>query len=523
MAIGTVPSLIVGVGAGAAASAAFEPALERPKQDAWLAAPNRLPEIGLIAALVAGGKVTKKDGHNMAARLGYDTGPMDSLTWLAQDRLSFELMLRLWRLFPDYVNANNKSIAALLDETLAHEQLDWDYHELLLKLRHAEKPGIGDIAYSVVRGYLPTDIKLPVPPPATHDYVPRFPQSGKKAEAWANEIGYDSDALEMFIARSGLSMAPIMAANALFRSNAAADINALPAVPGVAAFGVKPYVGPNDYLLAISEGDLRTEWADAVRETAREILTASQYAELELRGFIDKPTRRALTRQHGMSDFDSDLQYDVLGRSLNVHQMLTGDRRMAQYGPPASGVPDEYLRALQRENLRPEYYDRAYANRHTLPSAFVIRSLLTDGALTETEGENLYLYEGWPEALAHTVASHYAGKAGSSTDPHVKKAQTTLYTTTHKSYVADEISDATATASLQAAGVAAASIPAVLQVWQVERDMVRKQLSAAQLKKAWSEGVVNPATNAPWTEAEATARLLELGYSADDAAVFLSL
>ena len=512
--IGSTPSLVVGVGVGAALSAALEPALEVPKQKAWQDAPNRLPGVQLIAELVAGGKVTQKDGRAMAKRLGFDTGPFDSLTWLAQNRLDFPAMLRLWRLFPKYTSPSGKSIEQLVDETLAHENLDWDYHHLLTGLKYHERPGIGDIAYSVVRGYLPTNINLPVAPPSSGDYVPRFPQSKTLAEDLAKEIGFNENMLELMIARSGLSMAPIMAANALFRSNAAATINDLPDVPGVSAFTRKPYVGPKDYLLAISEGDLRTEWADAVKETAREILTAGQYAELQLRGFLSAEQRRALTHQHGMSDFDSDLLFDVLGRSLNVHQMLTGDRRMDAYGPPPSGIPDAYLHALQRENLRPEYYARAYANRHSLPSAFVVRSLLTDGALTEGEGENLYLYEGWPSDLAKKVATHYAAKAsGGGADSHVTKALGKEWTTAQSSYIARESTLADVQPTLDALAIPAAAQAEIVASWDRTRALVRKQLTPAQIKKAYREQT--------FTLAQAIQMLLDRGYDQADATVLL--
>ncbi len=69
----------------------------------------------------------------------------------------------------------------------------------------------------------------------------------------------------------------------------------------------------------------------------------------------------------------------------------------------------------------------------------------------------------------------------------------------------------------------AASIPAVLALWQQERELVRKSLSAAQIKKAWAEQIVDPALGAPLTQPQAVQRLTELGYDADDAAVFLDL
>ena len=52
-----------------------------------------------------------------------------------------------------------------------------------------------------------------------------------------------------------------------------------------------------DYYRAILEGDVRPEWGDAILEQSREILTANQYAELELRGFLTANERRTLTDQ----------------------------------------------------------------------------------------------------------------------------------------------------------------------------------------------------------------------------------
>ena len=163
----SVPELALGIGLSEAASVAFEPKLEVPKQSAWVNNPQRVPDLGLIAALVAGGKVSQANGHNMANRLGYSNGTMDSITWLAQNRLAFPLMLRMWRLAAVNGAFDDATLSGLLDRTLAHEQLDWDYHPYLRALKHAELPGIGDIAYGVVRGILPAPSWVPVAPPTT--------------------------------------------------------------------------------------------------------------------------------------------------------------------------------------------------------------------------------------------------------------------------------------------------------------------------------------------------------------------
>src|SRR5207237_4150132 len=102
----------------------------------------------------------------------------------------------------------------------------------------------------------------------------------------------------------------------------------LPASPDLAARMVlRKIIDRVDFDRAISEGNTRNEWADALFEGFREILTAHNYAELELRGYLDRSERLAGTRKHGMSDTDSDLLYDVLGRSIPVHQILTGEAR----------------------------------------------------------------------------------------------------------------------------------------------------------------------------------------------------
>jgi hypothetical protein len=102
---------------------------------------------------------------------------------------------------------------------------------------------------------------------------------------------------------------------------------------------------------------------------------------------------------------------------------------------------------------------------------------------------------------------------GTSADPHVTKAQNQLWTATHSSYVKDRSTDAEAQSTLGTLGVAATAIPAVLRLWQAERALVRAGLTAAQIKKAYSE--------ATFTQPEAVARLVELGWSAADAGVYL--
>lgn len=494
-AIGSTPALIVGVAAGGAASAAFDPALEVPKQEAWAAAANRLPSIDLIARLVAAGEVAHDDAVGMAGRLGFSPQWFDSYLYLSQTTPGFAEVLRMWRLSAVNPDFDEKTLSGLVDHTLAHEGLDWDYQPFLRALKTAELIGLGDIATAIVRGAVPAPSWVPVAPPTTTDSVPRFPVTDVDPVALANALGFSEDMLKIMTARSGLSLAPILATQALFR-------------------GV---LSDNDWLLAIAEGDLRTEWADTLREAARQIPTTGQMMEHALRGFETVSSAKTNAKRHGMTGDDAQLVYDNLGRAPGLHAVTTGVARGGTYDGTPQSIPEPYLSAVQRANIRPEWYDIEYANRYTYPSAFVLRSLAQAGDLGDVDAITQVLLEiGWKPSFAKEVAT--AWLAGNVTgDKHIGKAQTQLWSTTHRSYVAEEIDDATATAALEAAGVDAGSVPAVLALWQQERALTRKQLSPSQIVKALAKGDVNAATGLAWTEPDALAALQARGYSQNDA------
>ena len=378
----------------------------------------------------------------------------------------------------------------------ARYETRWD--SALEDLRHVrltpQQIALG-IVRSVVRdpGLLATTLDL------SGGIVPAYPEWPGDALAEAQAGGIDADRLRVMVGEIGLPMSAQQAASAYFR--------------GIIEHG--------DYNRAILEGDTRPEWAPYILDQARQILTVTQYAEAELRGFTTEAQRRANTAKHGMSQADSDLLFNVLGRGLAVHAVTTALARGGKLGGTYADVPEPYRSALQRSNIRPEWAGLAYANRYTYPSAFVLRSLAQAGELGTTQDvEQILLEIGWKPELAAKVAPSWA-PTGSTGDTHVTKAEGQLWTTTHRSYIAEEIDDATASAALGKVGVAVGSIPSVLSLWGEERSLIRKQLTPAQIRKALNDGITNPATGAPWTIADAQAAMLARGYSQADAQVFL--
>ena len=128
---------------------------------------------------------------------------------------------------------------------------------------------------------------------------------------------------------------------------------------------------------------------------------------------------------------------------------------------------------------------------------------------------------GWEPTLAASVSASWSGGTTTGGDKHVTKAETSLFTTLHKTYVAEETTQADVTPGFTALGIPAASQTAVLALWNEERVLIRKQLSPAQIKKAVKEAVPNPATGAPWSTADGLAGLLARGYSQADATTLL--
>lgn len=480
---GGVGSEALAFAVGFAAGRALEPAGVTIAQDAWNAAPVRRLDPGAAAQSVAEGFMSKNGGAAEASYHGYDSSRFEALYNVALTAPGLGELLTMLR--RGTINSGN------FTHGLRKSKLEPMWDDALAELA-TNYIGLGDIAAAIVRGAVPAPSWVPVAPPTSTTNVQRYPVVNIDPVALAKKLGFDEDMLRIMVARSGLSLAPGLAAQAFFRG----------------------IIADNDFHLAVAEGDLRTEWADALLAVSRQILTAGQYAELQLRGFLSADQRRTLTAQHGMAASDSDLLYNLLGRSINVHQILIGQRRGGTYNGDTSHIPAEYLAALERGNLRPEYYNLGYAGRETYPSYFVTRALAQAGVISSERAKELFEGLGWPLDVADAAAAFYAVPTAKAADTHVTKAATQLWTATHKSYIAQESGDSDAAERFDLLGIPADSQQAILKLWDSERSLIRKQLSPVEVRKA----IGQPGKDVAW----ATAQLLDRGYNQEDATTFLN-
>jgi hypothetical protein len=469
--------------AGFALARVLEPAAVTLSQDAWRIAPIRAVDPTTAAEIVAEDVEQREWGAAEAVQGGIDGERFDAIVGEVLNAPGMGELYAAYR--------RGLISSADFSHGLRKAKLETRWDEAMEALKE-ERLGPDVIARAIQRGLIRDPGLLPVPPPTAEGRVAAFPVFDVDALTEAAAFGIDRDRLGVEVGLVGNPASPQQAAAGVFR--------------GVLELA--------DFQRAIAEGNTRNEWADAILEVSRAILTPHEYEEAALRGIITNEQADAGAGKHGMAPADAQLLFQIMGRPLAVHQITTGLARGGDYGGTYDDVPEPYRDAIRRSSIRPEYAKLAFANRYTYPSAFVLRALAQSGELDEQTTEKILLDIGWPPDLAAKVAPLWAGGGAGKGDPHVGKAETQLWGALHKAYVNDEASDALAHSTLTTIGVAAAAQAQVLALWQAERALVRATLTAAQIKKAVTGNLENQA----W----ATERLKQLGYSDADAATFLA-
>jgi hypothetical protein len=475
--------LAIGTGLGGGIEDAVKPRLELFRQGQWQGHPDVALTPGVAAEVAAENYAAYQLMADEAARNGYNPERFQHLYDVTVTAPGMGELLNMLR--RGTINPGN------FTHGLRKAKLEPSWDNALADLANQKLPG-PDIAYMVVRGVLPDAGMLGMALPTQADNLNLPPQLALDPVAEAALTGWDKERLRAFVGRSGLAMAPGLAAQARFRK----------------------ILTQNDYELTIARGDLYPAFAAPVLEVSRQIPTVGEAVQWQLRGFTDRAGRLAYTQKHGMVDADSDVIYDVSGRAPAVHAIATGLARGAQYPGDYGMVPEPYKAAIQRSDIRPEFADIVYHDRFGYPSGFQIRAETQNGTLSQPQAEQILLEVGWAPKWATLFSTAWAGGTATGGDKHVAKAETQLWSTAHRSYVAEEIDGPTATTAIEAAGVTPASAPAVLALWGHERSLIRKQLSPAQIKKALKDGLM--------TQAEAMTALLARGYDQADATILLA-
>lgn len=406
-----------------------------------------------------------------------------------------------------------------------------------------------DVANAVQQGFIPD-------PPASHPGDPLLPPASPPSPDWtpadgafaipSEEVPLDS---EHEAYDEGVSYE---------RLRVLAELVGLP--PGEEALldmWRRGIIGPGGYAQGLREGHTKTKWTAALSARFYDLLPASVVVNLYLRGWISQEDYHKRMRLHGYRPAQADDWFDASGRPATALQMVKGFRRGGRIPGIAPTEEAHVRKAVVQSDIRPEDFDIIFAGRETIPSAFVMRRLVSDGALTATEAADWLYKAGWHQGLATAAANSWAVGAGTTakgltaTDlateyeglfltrvsyvaglkelgystaaadakadavdaRRTRTARNALIARIHSQYVAHKVSRTTAVDALNAAGIPARVRDTLLPDWDAERGLTADALTAAQIKSAWKKSLM--------TRVEAVARLEWKGYDEPDANIYL--
>ena len=446
--LGRLQTFLFGAAIGRASSDAITPVLEPVKQQAWFENQNKVLDANTAAEALAQGIITPTEAEFDANRTGVSTNRLGVLWRIAQAVPGVGEARNLRRRYKD--DGSGRVITLdQLHHVYAKAKLEpqyWDALDALLVnlLEPAE------IAKAIHRGIMKADGLLIASPPTQPGKVESVPPSNLDPIQEAAGSGIDAERLRILVGNAGLPLG-------------------LHEMLGLMNRGE---MTPEDVQRGIAESNLRNEYQDVALALARQLLTARDYVEAQIRGYIDRETRLAGTRLHGMTDADSDLLYLNTGRPLVAHQITTGLARGGKFNPLPGELKDPYDAAVHESNVHPSYYDLWKANRYTYTVPFWWRSLATAGDLQPDAALQLLLNLGNPPEFAQAMVDHFVTTGtAAKTNPYIGKADTQLWTATHKAYKGNAIDQAAARQRFDLIGIPAAAQTAVLKRWDSEKTL----------------------------------------------------
>lgn len=448
-------------GAGVAIGPVLSPGVEDLRNAAWRLHPVKAVEPGDAAEIVAEDVQRRDWGANEASAHGIDGGRFDAIVGAVLNAPGMGELLQARRrgLLTDSQFHHGLRKAKL--ETL------WD-SALVGLLDVLLSPA--ELANAVVQGHMSQDA----------------------AAAEALKQGVDGDRFDVLVQNTGLPPGPETLLEWQRRGILTAD----------------------EVAQGIREGHTKVKYIDKYEAALHPVLSHITYAGLRLRGWLTKAESDAGGELTGYTPEQMQLEFLNRGRPATAHQIHIGYARGAKLAGASSEV-DAINTAVQQSDIRPEYAPLIVAGRYTLPSAFALRGLVSSGAVTQAEGEDILLQSGWRPDLAKSVAAFWAHptNATATVNPRLKRSQDQIYNAAHSSYLDNEIDRPRAIAALEHIGVSAADADAVVSNWEYENEVSIKPLTPSQIKKLYSENTLT-------LDAAAT-RLEQQQWKPDDARAYL--
>lgn len=453
---------IVGYGVGVAVGPLLRPPIQDLVNEAWTLHPVRPLSAETAAAMWVEGVWTEDRAKTEAAYVGVGNGRMDALHDLIDNPPDVDVLMQLWR---RGLISGDKFV-----EGLRHLRVETDYFEALRRTRNVLLTP-ATLAEARQRGFI--------------DQARQYDE--------AELQGVTNDRAEIMFKSAGLPP-PTERAMAMWRRGILTEA---------------------EFKATIVEGNEKLKYQEEEAALFHPLLTVHEIVNLRLRGWIDTAEMNARGALHGYSVEQMADLFKGQGRPISFRQVFIGERRGGTYDGATGAIDDAFLKSLQESHIRPEWYNLAWAQRHSLPSAFVLRRLAQDGDITPEQTRQLLSWSGWPDFLIDAVVTSWTGGTGAVADPLVKSARTQAVAEVRNAYLIGQADDGQARGWLEAVGVASTTVDELLPIWRVMLEVPQKGLTAAQIKSAYRK------LPAQWPRARALDELQLLGYTADDAGALL--
>jgi hypothetical protein len=522
-------ALIAGGALSRSAGTALDPVFETTRQRAQHERAVKVLDPATAAELRAKETTTEVDGIDLqgidlqddAQRHGVGTNRFDVLTELARTYPGVAQLLTLVQRAdggPDYRGISK----AHFDSTMRRHGYRKEDIDAIYALT-IDLLSIDQIANAVQQGHVPNDGILPDVDP-TVIFPPGYEQPPAP----------DGDP-PSHVPLTQIPIDPLHESTALGwdenRLKVLANLSGLPPGPdAILQMWNRNLIDEATVDAGIREGHMKTKWAHAFKRMRWHVLSAPEYAGLWLRGWITKQQAIRGGALTGATPEQMDLLYKNRGRPMAPVQAFTAWARKAPH-PVGEGIPDrpgtfdfqDFKRAIQQSDIRTEYVEPLWAIRYAYPSLFIVNRLVLAGAIPAATAKDWLEKQRMAPEVITALEAYWGSQGAGAAGPYVGRAQTQLWGTVHRTFVARETNVTQARGAMSSLGIPKADQDVILQLWQNERDLTRKQLTPAQLKKAFNKAARNEATGQPWTLDETLAALVAQGYSVEGATDYLNI
>lgn len=461
-------SIALGFGVGQAIGPLIAPLLEDLRHEAWQSHDVRALSPELAARLVASGMWSQAQGEAEARLNGINVERFDRLVAEARTGPAIGELLELSR--RDLISDDQ------LDRGFMQAGLRPEWWPMLRSLRR-NLLSANELAQMVIRTVI-------------------TPQQGRDRAA---ALGLDAEQFDQLVAVTGNPPGPETLLQMWNRN----------------------LVDEGEVDKGLRQGNLKPEWYPSFKQLREAIPTLSDMIRFAVRE-VYNPEQRAALGLDG--DFPDDFAADAALHGYSLERAKQSWAAHWQLPSPTQGytmlwrgliTPQQLDGLLKALDYSPTWRERLAKISHHVPGRIDLRRMLRFGLITRADVKRGYIRLGYEDADAEamTKLAEYEATHSETTSPLVSRARSRLYTVAHAEYLDGSLTEQDARQVLAQLGATAGEADTIIALWAREDEIARTELTAAQVKKALKKQLMS--------REEAVARLVDRGYTADDAAILL--